>query len=227
MKELSVFVDESGDFGEYEFHSPFYILSLIIHEQDISIDEELKTLDQKLSDLGLHSHTIHVGPIIRQEYEYRTMDFHTRRKALKHLMAFFRHIDIKCKTFYVEKKNLNTTDNNTIVASLTKQLARFINEYLNYFLSFDVVKVYYDNGQLPIVRILTSVFKMLLTNVRFIKVIPSDYRLFQLTDLLCTIELTKLKVDNKLMSKSEKLFFGDIKTFEKNYWKPIKQKMMK
>jgi hypothetical protein len=26
-RELSVFIDESGDFGEYDFHSPFYIIT--------------------------------------------------------------------------------------------------------------------------------------------------------------------------------------------------------
>ena len=25
MKEISIFIDESGDFGEYAVHSPFYI----------------------------------------------------------------------------------------------------------------------------------------------------------------------------------------------------------
>lgn len=27
MKELSVFVDESGDFGEYDYHAPYYPVS--------------------------------------------------------------------------------------------------------------------------------------------------------------------------------------------------------
>ena len=27
MKELSIFIDESGDWGEYEKHSPFYIVT--------------------------------------------------------------------------------------------------------------------------------------------------------------------------------------------------------
>lgn len=26
MKELSIFIDESGDFGEYDYHSPWYIV---------------------------------------------------------------------------------------------------------------------------------------------------------------------------------------------------------
>ncbi len=25
MKELSIFIDESGDFGEYDYHSPWYM----------------------------------------------------------------------------------------------------------------------------------------------------------------------------------------------------------
>ena len=29
MKEISIFVDESDDFGEYEKHSPYYIVPFI------------------------------------------------------------------------------------------------------------------------------------------------------------------------------------------------------
>ena len=35
MKELSIFIDESGDYGEYQHHSPCYIfihLDLILYE---------------------------------------------------------------------------------------------------------------------------------------------------------------------------------------------------
>ena len=27
MKELSIFIDESGDFGQYDYHAPYYIIS--------------------------------------------------------------------------------------------------------------------------------------------------------------------------------------------------------
>lgn len=33
MREISVFVDESGDFGEYEKHSPYYIVTMVFHDQ--------------------------------------------------------------------------------------------------------------------------------------------------------------------------------------------------
>lgn len=31
-KELSIFIDESGDFGKYDYQSPFYILTLVFHD---------------------------------------------------------------------------------------------------------------------------------------------------------------------------------------------------
>lgn len=47
MKELSIFIDESGDFGEYDYRSPWYIVTMVFHEQDASIQEpsENKFLD--------------------------------------------------------------------------------------------------------------------------------------------------------------------------------------
>lgn len=47
MKELSVFIDESGDFGEYDDQSPYYIITMVFHDQSIHIDEEINKLDQE------------------------------------------------------------------------------------------------------------------------------------------------------------------------------------
>lgn len=34
---LSVFIDESGDFGSYDSHAPFYLVAMVLHNQDINI----------------------------------------------------------------------------------------------------------------------------------------------------------------------------------------------
>ena len=47
MKELSIFIDESGDFGSYEPHSPFYIITMVFHEQKHPIVEAIEKLDQE------------------------------------------------------------------------------------------------------------------------------------------------------------------------------------
>ena len=48
MKELSIFVDESGDFGVYDYHAPFYIISMVLHDQAVNIVDDLKILEMNL-----------------------------------------------------------------------------------------------------------------------------------------------------------------------------------
>lgn len=50
-KTLSVFIDESGDFGPYEPHSPYYLVALVLHEQNFDITEDIKVFDSHLSNL--------------------------------------------------------------------------------------------------------------------------------------------------------------------------------
>lgn len=42
---LSVFIDESGDFGPFEHHAPYYIVSMILHEQSTDISDNISVLD--------------------------------------------------------------------------------------------------------------------------------------------------------------------------------------
>ena len=48
MKELSIFIDESGDFGEYDFHSPYYIVTFVFHNQSNDITNNIVKLDKVL-----------------------------------------------------------------------------------------------------------------------------------------------------------------------------------
>ena len=51
-KILSCFVDETGDFGEFDSHCPYYMVSVVLHDQSESIETQLKGMEQYLSDLG-------------------------------------------------------------------------------------------------------------------------------------------------------------------------------
>ena len=62
MKELSIFIDESGDFGEYNRLSPYYIVSMVFHDQENSIRDSLESLEQELSYLDYPNHCLHAGP---------------------------------------------------------------------------------------------------------------------------------------------------------------------
>ena len=91
MIELSCFVDESGDFGKYEKHSPYYLLALVFHEQSKSIElKDFKILDKKLQKYFPEEGNtkVHAGPIIRREYEFRYVSKEDRRHIINALTAF-------------------------------------------------------------------------------------------------------------------------------------------
>jgi hypothetical protein len=222
MNELSIFVDESGDFGKYDHKAPFYIISLVFHDQSVNIDEDLICLETEMTNIGWPNHCVHAGPIIRSENEYQGYSLQERQRILKRLMTFTRKADIKYRSIYIEKRP--SDDPITAIGNLSKQLAGFVHENALLLNSYDCIKVYYDNGQTEVTKILSSVFIPLLDNVLFKKVIPSERRLFQVADLLCTIKLTELKFQKHVISNSEKHFFQDERCFKKNYLKPLVSK---
>ena len=224
MKELSIFVDESGNFGTYDYHSPLYIFSLVCHNQSDSIDSFVTALNHELDLINYGSRYFHAGPIIRRENEYKNLDIKTRRKIFNKMSFFTNHIDFKYATIMVEKKHID--DELQLIGELSKQLGRTIRNNYSYFQNFDVVKVYYDNGQKQLSKLLIGVLGALLDGVEFRIVKPSDYNLFQVADLISTLELTNTKYLEKALSKSEEYFFGEYRNFYRNYYKPILKKKL-
>ena len=140
MRELSVFIDESGDFGEYDYHSPYYIISMVFHEQNHDISEPLRRLEEQLSAIGYPDHCVHTGPIIRRENEYEYESIDARRKIFNHMITFIKHAGIRYKCFHIEKKHMG--DSVEAVGKLAKQISEFVREKYDEFLAFDVVKIY-------------------------------------------------------------------------------------
>ena len=71
MKELSIFVDESGNFGSCNKGSRYYIFSLVFHNQQNDISSYITSLNRELDSINYGSHYFHAGPIIRKENEYK------------------------------------------------------------------------------------------------------------------------------------------------------------
>ena len=99
-------------------------------------------------------------------------------------------------------------------------------EHLGFFQSFDDVKVYYDNGQDIVKQALDrSVGKVLSRGVvRRRKTSMTDYRLEQVADYLCAIELGLVKYEAKEDGETYNKFFGDIGSFKRNWLKQARNK---
>lgn len=226
MRELSIFIDESGDFGDYEKHNPYYLISMVFHDQSKDISMPLKRLNACLSNAGFSKdYYIHTGPAIRKEGEYYWFDLDTRRYLIANLFSFFRRTDTKYRVFSIEKRQVS--GDMEAVHRLTKQISQFIRDNLESFLEYDVIKLYYDNGQSEVTKILLSVFNSLLQNVDFRNASPRKYKLFQAADLVCTLHLLQIKMKNHRLSRSELIFFKSARKLKDNYLRPLSLKIYK
>lgn len=221
MKELSIFVDESGDFGPYAKHSPYYIVSMVFHDQTIDITEDIKKLDESLINLGFADHTIHTEPLIRKEEDYAELNLNLRRAILTKLYFFAIKCGIEYKAFSFDKSEYE--DSLKLGAKIARELSQFVRKNLSYFQSFDRVILYYDNGQHELNRILNTVLATELSQYDTRKAQPSKYKLFQVADLLCTLKLLSLKIEGGSLSRSEQYIFHSKKDLRKDFLKRLPQ----
>lgn len=222
MKELSIFVDESGDFGRYSHISPYYIIGIVLHDQGCSINKQVQLLDRHISETNLSRGFVHVGPLIRREAEYKQLTIMERRHILRSLLSFSRNVAYTYKAFLVNKKETKTEVE--LTSKLTKQLSEFINENLNFFNQYDKIKIYYDNGQSGVIKIIVAVFTALFSSVEFKDARQEEYRLLQVADLVCTAALIEQKMHNKELSKSEHALLGNDRDIKQCLLKPIHKK---
>lgn len=223
MRELSIFVDESGDFGCYERHAPYYIVTMVLHDQRIDISEAIRRLDESLAYLGYAGgQAIHTEPLIRRENPYQNYRPNERRAIFSRLYYFALNCDIKYKSFIFKKSEYR--DIFKLEARMAREISGFIRENLPYFQSFEKVILYYDNGQHELNRILNIVLATELADYDVRRVQPNDYKLFQVADLICTLELLEQKMNDKQMSKSELLLFHSKRDLKKDFLKGIHKK---
>ncbi len=215
MGYLSIFVDESGDIGEYQSHSPYYILTMVFHDQDMSLDYDLAILESELSYLDYKEMVIHTEPLIRREEAYCNLSPNERRNIFSKLYFFALKAPIRYKTIIIEKKTCS--DVLQLETRLARELSFFIRDHLESFQRYDKVILYYDNGQRIINRLLNTVFASELSTYEMRRVMPKDYRLFQVADLICTIELIHKKLESGDMTKSERLMFHSRRDFYKDF----------
>jgi len=212
-KILSVFIDESGDFGPYDSHVPFYLVAMVLHNQDINIAKSIDNLETHLSNLGYRQHAIHTGPLIRRESIYANDLMENRKRLFNALFNFTRKLDFHYVCAKIRKDKC--ADVIALTARISKAIAEVLRFHQDFWDKFNKIIIYYDNEQIELTKILTSVFNTLYTHVEFRKVKPVDYKLFQTADLICTMELLAEKADANSFSKLELEFFCSVRDFKK------------
>ena len=90
------------------------------------------------------------------------------------------------------------------------------------------MKLYYDNGQEIVKRALYDSVEFALSKQAIEKkrTTMTEYRLAQVVDYLCTIELAAVKYAAKENGRTYDKFFGGIGTFKKNWLKQARRKLL-
>lgn len=225
MSELSIFIDESGDFGEVKERPAYYLVTMVFHNQAIDITKEIVKLEESMRMSRFDLEYIHTGPVIRREQIFATYPMEERRKLLYKMLYFYNKCDIYHDTVIVNRKE--AADKISLSGRLSKEIAKMTARHSAYFNQFDKVIVYYDNGQAELSAILNAAFSILFNDVEFRKAEPQKYRLLQVADFVCSLELLKIKKDEKRLSKSEEKFFYKPQELKKPFLKSLEEKRLK
>lgn len=223
MREISLFVDESGESGT---ESKYYLLTLVLHEQDSGIDGQIKLYERALHDKGLPDIPLHTSPLLNGHDDYEGIDIQDRKRLLQSFFTMLQHMPIKYHTFAYKKNDFY--NDGELIAKMRRDVVNLVFDNLEYLQGFDMVKVYYDDGQYVVTRSLHDAIEYALAAnaVMYRDGSPRDYRLAQAADLICALELTALKYEAKEQTKTDDRFFGAFGSFKKNYLKKIRRMLI-
>lgn len=104
MRELSIFIDESGDFGEVKERPAYYLVTFVFHDQSNNIDQQVSKLEQSVRISGFNLEYIHTGPLIRREEVFSRYSIDERRKLLYKMLNFVNGCPISYLTVIVDRK---------------------------------------------------------------------------------------------------------------------------
>ena len=144
MKELSIFIDESRDFGEITERPAYYLVTLLFHDQKNDIASNVKKLEDSIKNSGFDFEYIHTGPVIRREEVFFGLSIDERSKLLFKMLNFIVSSSIAYEMAVVNRKE--ASDKISLSGKLGHEISNVIGKYKAFFDEFDKIIVYYDNG---------------------------------------------------------------------------------
>ena len=142
MRELSIFVDESGSDGLSDRH---YLLTVVMHDQSENIADSIAAYEGALRAKGLPDIPFHASPLMNGKDQYSGLDLRARKMLLGSFRVFFRHMPVRYHTFAYATKEFASLEK--LAGTMRRDLVNFLFDNLAELQSYDAVKVYYDNGQ--------------------------------------------------------------------------------
>ena len=223
MSDLSVFIDESGDFGP---DSKYYVLALVLHDQTHDVEDAIRNYESSLVQRPLSDIPFHFNPLLRANGFHEGLDASSRMKHLMSFKIFADNVSFRYRAFIFEKSRYN--DAEALSLKMKRELVNFLFDHLEEFQAFRHVKLYYDDGQRQLTKTLHQAFEYALgiRSLVYRNASPYNYRLSQIADYVCGIELTARKYERHDERPSDTLFFGTTRDFKKTFLKKLRKKQI-
>ena len=216
-RDLSIFVDESGDRGE---KACYCLLTLVIHGQTDSRSDKVARYEESLLRSDLPNIPFHSESLLNGHGPYRGMSLEQRKTMSYTLNVLVQRLPVKYATFVYRRSEFDDP------AKLTARMKRGISGFLFDHLAQrreDLLRQRQgrrQEGPRPVLRV--RPLKGRLLGRRKTSII--DYRLEQAADYLCTIELAAIKYTAKEDGETCNKLFGGICPFKKNWLKQERRK---
>lgn len=223
MGDLSVFVDESGT---QEGATDYYVVTCVLHDQSDDVYGPIAGYERSLRDKGLPDIPFHATPLLRAHDEYAGFGIEERKGLLVAFSLLVKRLPVRYRSFVYRSREFG--DEARLQALIRRDLVSMLVDHLDYFQSFEHVKIYYDRGQATLTRALADAFEYALAKDVAVPRDPDfrDFRLSQVADYLCAIELTARKYADHRATSTDERFFGGSQAFKKNWLKQARRKRL-
>ncbi|MBQ9002641.1 MAG: DUF3800 domain-containing protein [Eggerthellaceae bacterium] len=223
MADCSIFIDETG--GQ-SGHSRYYAITLVFHDQSIDLTGTIAKYEAALKVRNLADIPFHGSPCMNGHDEYENLSLESRKSMFVAFFVLLQHLPIRYRTFLYKRKELPSEQ--AFVTRMRKDIIMCLYDELEYFQSFDSVKIYYDGAQAIVRQSVRGAVEYALSKsgTVFRTASPAEYRLAQAADMICTLELTAQKYRAHETTRTDEKFFGNAGAFKNNYMKSLKRKRL-
>lgn len=86
MRELSIFIDESGS---DDLRERYYLVAFVFHEQDIPIAEGIKKYERAVAESGLPLLPFHASPLMNGKDQFKDLDISEKKGCFHYFELCF------------------------------------------------------------------------------------------------------------------------------------------
>ena len=126
QKLLSIYIDETGDFGPYDSNTKIYGVAFVLCEDLEKCDPYLRKFHRRLKGKESGDFPIHVGPLIRREGPYSDLNHESRLLLFDAIYDLLIESPISVLHTMIRKSKKNSD------AEMAKALSTLVRDNLDY-----------------------------------------------------------------------------------------------